>query len=51
MDDRKKIFFRIILAVIFMIGGCAYFAAGNQIYAVAFLVAGLAFGYKAIKDK
>lgn len=51
MNEKQAFFFRIILAVVFMIGGCVYFVGGEQIYAGAFLLAGLVFGYKAIKGK
>mgnify|MGYP001852027146 CR=1 FL=1 len=50
MNNKQRFIFRIVLAIIFLIGGFVYLFNSDFVFAIAFWVAGLAFGYKAIKD-
>ncbi len=51
MNQKQKFYFRLILSVIFILGGCVYFMKGDFVFAGAFLVAGLVFGWKGIKER
>lgn len=50
MSEKQRLYVRILSAVIFAAGGVVYLAAGERIYAAAFLAAGIAFGYGALKE-
>lgn len=49
MTNKQRFFLRLIIAVIFVIGGGVYLFNGELIYAIAFIVAGALFAYNAIK--
>lgn len=49
MSDKQRGIFRMVIAVIFIIGGVAYMFQGEQLCAAVFILAGALFGFKAIK--
>lgn len=49
MNDKQRVIFRIVVAVIFVIGGGVYMFQGEQLCAAAFILVGALFGFKAIK--
>lgn len=49
MNDKQRAIFRIIIAVIFVIGGGVYLFQRELLCAVAFILVGILFGFKAIK--
>lgn len=49
MNDKQRAIFRIIIAVIFVIGGGVYLFQRELLCAAAFILVGILFGFKAIK--
>ena len=51
MNGKLRWILRIVIAVIFVIGGIVYLTQQEWLFACLFVAVGLVFGYRAIKDK
>ncbi len=51
MNQKGRFYLNVVVIIIFMTGVCAFLLKGDWSYAGAFLLAALAFGYRAVREK